>query len=203
MYPVMLNLASRKVLVVGGGEVATRKLSSLIDTGACIQVISLAFTDQIMRWAEEGKMELKEKSIEKEDIDGFFFIIAATHSPDINHRVAQWASSQQLINVVDKMEKGNVVIPSHIKRGDLSIAISTNGASPVLTKTIKRELSEKYDESFGEFVSFLKECREMIHSSSLEKEVKLQLLRECVHSSYLEQPQLRQTFFKKVEELKG
>ncbi|WP_078414140.1 precorrin-2 dehydrogenase/sirohydrochlorin ferrochelatase family protein [Priestia abyssalis] len=203
MYPVMLNLTSQKVLVVGGGEIATRKLSSLIDTGASILVISLGFTDRIMRWAEEGKVELKEKPIEKEDIAGFFFIIAATHSPDINHRVAQWASPQQLINVVDKKEKGNVVIPSHIKRGDLSITISTNGASPVLTKAIKRELSEKYDESFGEFVSFLKECREIINSSSLEKKVKLQLLRECVHSSYLEQPELRRVFFKKVEQLKG
>lgn len=199
----MLNLTSRKVLVVGGGEIATRKLSSLIDTGASIRVISLGFTDQIMRWAEEGKVELREKPIEKEDIAGFFFIIAATHSPEINHLVAQWASTQQLINVVDKKEKGNVVIPSHIKRGDLSIAISTNGASPVLTKSIKRELSEKYDESFGEFVSFLKECREVINSSSLQKEVKLQLLRECTHSSYLEHPELRQAFFKKIEKLKG
>ncbi|HWO95193.1 MAG TPA: NAD(P)-dependent oxidoreductase [Bacillus sp. (in: firmicutes)] len=203
MYPVMLDLTSRKVLVVGGGEIATRKLSSLIDTGACIQVISLTFTDQIMRWAEEGRLELKRKPIEKKDIEGFFFIIAATHLPDVNHCVAQWASPQQLINVADKRERGNVVIPSHIKRGDLSIAVSTNGASPALTKAIKRELSEKYDESFGEFVSFLKECRELINSSSLEKEVKLQLLRECIHSSYREQPQLRGLFLKRIKDLKG
>jgi precorrin-2 dehydrogenase/sirohydrochlorin ferrochelatase len=203
MYPVMLDLHARKVVVAGGGKIAVRKLASLIDSGAYIQVISLTFTEQITQWAEEGRMELAQKQIEQADLNEAFFIVAATNDSNVNRQIAEWAHPWQLVNAADDKARGNVVIPAHVKRGDLSIAISTNGSSPSLTKMIKRELSEKYDESFEGFVSFLKECRELIHQGSWSKEMKLQLLKECVHSSYLEQPELRSGFLKKLQVLKG
>ncbi|MFC3886747.1 NAD(P)-dependent oxidoreductase [Bacillus songklensis] len=199
----MLNLASKKVVVAGGGKIATRRLSSLIETGAQIQVVSLTFTNTIVKWAEEGKLEVRKKAIEKEDIEDAFFIIAATDSLEINQRIAEWSHPHQLINVVDKKESGNIVIPAHLKRGDLSITVSTNGASPVLTKLIKNELAEKYDHSFAEFVSFLKQCREIIHGSALEEESKLRLLKECAQPSYLEKPDLRLQFLQRIRELRG
>jgi precorrin-2 dehydrogenase/sirohydrochlorin ferrochelatase len=127
--------------VVGGGKVAERKVLGLLDSGACVVVISPELTDGLRRLQAEGKIAWEPRGYRQEDVVGFFLVMAATDDVLVQDQVQADANHYHiLINIADVPEKCNFILPALVKRGPLSIAISTSGKSPALAKRLRREL---------------------------------------------------------------
>jgi len=143
-YPISLNLTKKQVVVVGGGKIAERKIIGLMEAGATITVISPEITNPLFELSQSGKINWVEKPFTEQDLKHAFLIIAATNKIDVNLKVKEAASPNQLICLIDNPEQSNFIFPSVINRGKLHIAVSTSGASPLLAKKIKQEISGNY-----------------------------------------------------------
>lgn len=185
-YPIMVNLENKYCVVVGGGKVATRKITSLLQAKAKITVVSPTISSEIRQWSSLNLIELKEKEFEDKDINGAFLIIAATNSSKINLQVFEAATFHQLINIVDHPDLSNFIVPTVLNRGNLSIAISTSGSSPSLAQKIKGELQEIYDECYEDYLHFLDEGRRKIKSQIKDANVRYLLLKQLLDPIYLE-----------------
>ncbi|MFC4323131.1 NAD(P)-binding protein [Litchfieldia salsa] len=193
MFPIMLDLKDKHCVVIGGGKIAARKLTTLLRSGAQITVISPEICDEIKFLANEKKVIVFQRDVQYEDYQDAFLVIAATHSLEINSTVAANIGTNQLLNVVNKHELGNFHIPASFSRGKLQINVSTSGASPHLAKKIRNELMNKYDESYEAYVDFLYECRQSIkHIADLK--IKASLLEELLDDKYRLSKEERQQF---------
>jgi precorrin-2 dehydrogenase/sirohydrochlorin ferrochelatase len=156
-YPVFLNLNGKKAVVVGGGKVAERKVTSLIAAGADVTVVSPSLTRGLLKTLSEGRIRYISRLYRKNDVKGAFLVIAATDSPDTNRRISKDAPA--LVNVVDVPAECNFIAPSVVRRGQLLIAISTGGASPAFSKVLRKELQACYGPEFSGYLKFVKEIR--------------------------------------------
>ncbi len=144
-YPVFLDLTEKRCVIVGGGPVAERKCTSLIKTGALITVIAPEITKRLKGYKDKGAIEHIARAYRKGDIASAHIVISATDSRETNERVAGDSESlHRLINVVDTPDLCNFIVPSVFRRGMLSIAVSTGGVSPALSKAIRKELERIY-----------------------------------------------------------
>lgn len=188
-YPAMLRLKGKKAIVVGGGQVAERKIKSLLEAEAVVTVISPKVTPQINAWSKSGSIIWIEREFQsKDDVQSASLIIAATNDREVNKRVLHAASPMQLINIVDNPEESSFIVPSSFKQGRLTIAISTSGASPALAGKMRRELARQYDESYGAYIDFLADCRKIV-----KKEVPNQEDRQRIFHMLLDEPFLQLT----------
>lgn len=156
-YPAFLNLKDKKAVVIGGGRVAERKVRTLIQAGASVTVISPALTANLKRLLDKKQIEYIKKNYEKGDVKNAFMVIAATSFAQINTQAAH--DAKFLINVVDTPAEGNFIAPSIVKRGPLTIAISTEGSSPALSKSIRKELEKLYGKEFELYLKFVGSLR--------------------------------------------
>jgi precorrin-2 dehydrogenase / sirohydrochlorin ferrochelatase len=156
-YPAFLDLKDKKSVVVGGGRVAERKIYALLKAGANVTVISPEITRKIKLEAQKGRVRHICRNYKRGDIDKAFIVIAATDSPDINKKVSGDASC--LVNVVDTPHLCNFIVPSVVIRGPLTIAVSSSGVSPGLSRSIRMELEEKYGPEFSQYLELLRDIR--------------------------------------------
>lgn len=160
-YPAILDLAGRGALVVGAGGVGEGKIRALLDAGARVRVVSLEATEQVRRWAGEGRIELHLRSYETSDLEGCFLVIAATTDNDTNTKVSADAEARQMLcNVVDVPHLCNFILPSIMRRGDLAISVSTAGASPALARKLRLSMEEFYGEEYALTLELLGSLRE-------------------------------------------
>lgn len=183
-YPVFLSLNGKKAVVVGGGKVAERKTLSLIKAGSAVKVISPKITKTLQRLKENGKIELFKRPYKKGDIDNAFIVIAATSSSEINSIIASHARS--LLNVVDTPSLCNFIVPSLVRRGNLTIAVSTGGSSPALSKAIRRELEKLYDGKFTRYINFLETVRKKALTEITDPKKRKKLLETLASHNMLE-----------------
>ena len=156
-FPAYFNLDHKKILLVGGGYIALEKLEKLVEFTKDITVVSKEFSEDFFTFATEHNIEMQERPYEKGDIDGFDIVIVATDTTTIHREIFQESrDSRILVNSVDDTAYCDFIFPSYVKRGDLTISISTSGASPALAKRL-RAYVEKLIPSNME--SFLKEMR--------------------------------------------
>lgn len=156
-YPAFLNLKNKKAVVIGGGKVAERKIRSLLRAGASVTVVSPDITKAMHKLRGKGSLTHVRRNYRKGDLKKAFIVFACTSSPEINTIVAR--DAEHLVNVVDTPDDGNFIVPSNVKRGPLTIAISTEGASPAMSKAIRGELEELYDREFARYLKFLTTMR--------------------------------------------
>ncbi|MFO0753924.1 MAG: bifunctional precorrin-2 dehydrogenase/sirohydrochlorin ferrochelatase [Thermodesulfovibrionales bacterium] len=156
-YPAFINLQGTQCVVVGGGRVAERKVASLLRSGASVTVISPALTGALERKKEKGLIAHLKRRYRKGDLKGAFLVIAATSDKEANRMIA--GDAPCLVNAVDMPEAANFIVPSVVKRGLLSVAVSTSGASPALARALREELELLYGKEFGQFLAFLKALR--------------------------------------------
>jgi siroheme synthase-like protein len=161
-YPVFLDLEGRRCLVVGGGPVGTEKVEKLLEHGAVVRLVAPRITDALARLAAAGEIaEHLARPYRPEDLDGCFLVIAATNLDAINRMVWQDAEARGLpVNVVDVPPLCNFIVPSVVRRGELALAVSTGGASPVVAKHIRRELEARYGTEWEALVALLRELRD-------------------------------------------
>lgn len=156
-YPVFVNLKKKRCVVVGGGKVAERKVLSLLDAGANVTVISPELTSTLEKHKDIGRIKHVKRHYKSGDLKDAFLVIAATSDKGINSKVSRDAPF--LVNVVDTPELANFIVPSVVRRGPMTIAISTSGASPAVAKTVRKELELLYNRDFGQFLTFLGQLR--------------------------------------------
>lgn len=159
-YPIFMDLTGSKCLIVGGGEVALRKAQSLAEAGAHVTVIA---PEVHARLAELENVTVEQRVWRVGDAAGYALVFAATSDRVLNQAVSEEAQGNGTpVNVVDDPELCSFIVPACVRRGDLVIAISTSGASPMLSKRIRRELETHYGPEYAEFVALLGELREEV-----------------------------------------
>jgi len=156
-YPVFLDISGKKVVVVGGGTIAERKVLALLKAGAVVTVVSPELTLRLSREKEKNAIRHIGRGYRKGDLKGSFLVIAATDTPAVNSRVARDAPS--LVNVVDVPKECTFIAPSVVRRGPLTIAISTGGKSPAFSKTIRKELEKAISPDVGVYLKFVSTMR--------------------------------------------
>jgi precorrin-2 dehydrogenase / sirohydrochlorin ferrochelatase len=184
-YPVCLNLDYKKVVIVGGGHVARQKLQSLLPTKAEIVIVSPAIIPEIENYIRQGAATWCEKYFEASDLDGAALIFAVTNREEINDAVEQAAQHWQLLSRADAKGHIDFINPAVVRRGDFLLTVSTSGASPTLTRKVKEELAETYDEAYELYVSFLKQARIELMSTIQNPAVRKQALQTLVSSEIL------------------
>ena len=149
LYPVFLKLKLQKCLVVGGGEVAARKVQSLLACQADVYVISPKLHPQLSELAAAGKIRAYRRPYQKEDLAGAKLVIVATEQKEVNQQVASHCAKKGILcNVVDEPELCDFFVPAVVKQGPLKIAISTSGMAPVFAKQIRQVLAAHFDEAY-------------------------------------------------------
>ena len=185
-YPISLNLSGRRVTIIGGGNIAERKIVGLLDTGAYLEIVSPNLTQHLQRLVAEKRIIWKEKQFSPEDIQNTFLVIAATNKYEINQQVKKSAKSKQLVCLVDDPAHSDFILSSILKRGRLMISISTGGASPILAKRIRSQLEQTFDERYEDYLEFLATKRSMIIKTIQDPTKKRELLTALVDPCYLE-----------------
>ena len=164
-YPVFINMRGRSCIVVGGGKVALRKISDLLETGAKVTVVAETPDPIIEDLAQKGNIKLFRRLFKPEDIENAFLVFTATDDDSVNAEIAGIAKKYgALVNVVDNPQYCDFFSGAVVKRGPLRIAISTSGCSPGIAAEIRRELDELYSESFASFLQTVGEMRQYILS---------------------------------------
>ncbi|WLR54128.1 NAD(P)-binding protein [Mesobacillus subterraneus] len=200
LYPMNVRIRDRDVVVIGGGKVAHRKVLGLLDAGAKVKVVSPELTSDLLSLADADRISWHPTSYEEKDLEGALLIIAATNDHDTNLAVKMDAAPHQLVNLADDPAESDFQVPSFMKRGRLTIAVSTSGASPILAKKICTQLEQTFDEQYDSYLEFLAACRKKIISSVKDGTVKKQLLMAITDSSFLESDEREGRFAALLEE---
>lgn len=179
LFPMFMKLDGRSCLVVGAGTIGEPKISSLIEAGASVRVIALHATAAVAEWARVGKITWEARAFDTSDLEGSFLVIAATNSRDLNAAIFREAGQRKILcNVVDDPEYCDFYYPAVVRRGDLQIAISTNGQSPALAQRIRRELEIQFGPEYGEWLNELGQVRQQLFASKIDPEQRRRLLHE-------------------------
>jgi len=183
-YPVNLRLEGRKCLVVGGGKVAERKVVNLLSYGAKVTVISPRITSKLA--GQEG-IELWLRSYQSKDVEGFFLVICATDDDAVNLQVASECMERNiLVNVVDDPPKCTFLVPSVLRRGDLTISVSTGGKSPLLARKIRQSLEGLFGPEYAEYLEVLGEVRNRVIKNIPDINERKRMFTELIESDILE-----------------
>jgi uroporphyrin-III C-methyltransferase/precorrin-2 dehydrogenase/sirohydrochlorin ferrochelatase len=159
-FPAFFNLDGQKVLIVGGGEVALRKVSLLERTGAVITVVAPEIAPELTRRAAAGALKLAIREFAPDDLEGARLVIVATPRRAVNRWIAKLSESRNIpVNVVDDREASRFIVPAIIDRDPVLVAISTGGTSPVLARRLRERLEALIPKRIGEFASWLEALR--------------------------------------------
>ncbi len=175
-YPVFLNLEGKKCIVIGGGKVAERKVFALLNADASVTVVSPELTERLAGLKRAGQIEHTQRRYQDGDLKGAFIVIAATYDMDVNRKVSGDAGNIP-VNVVDVPALCTFTVPSVIKRGKLTIAVSTSGASPALSRSIREELEDLYTEEVGGLLQHLARIRRTLTESEIPLEKRADILK--------------------------
>jgi precorrin-2 dehydrogenase len=179
LFPLFLKLEGRRCLVVGGGSVAQSKIRGLLDSGANVRVIAPQANATVAEWASAGEIVWEVRSFEAADLDGTILVIAATSSSDVNETIFREAQRRNVLcNAVDDPRHCDFYYGAVVRRGQLQVAISTEGQSPALAQRIRCELEAQFGPEYAGWVEELGEIREKLFASGIDAESRRQLLHE-------------------------
>ena len=163
LYPAFLSLQGKVCALIGGGRVATRKVRSLLATGASIVVISPLLQAELQEMLSHSLIRSIPANYAAEHLDGAQLVFAATNDPEVNRRVAQDAHVRGLwVNVADNPALSDFYVPATIQRGDLTLAISTGGSSPAFARYVREQLEQTLSEALGQALEMIAQARSLI-----------------------------------------
>jgi siroheme synthase-like protein len=155
-FPLFVNIENASCLVIGGGDVATRRVQTLRKCGARVRVVSPAFSEALVAWAaaegdDSDLLELSAREFKDADILGVRLVFACTDSSDVNRRVAVLAAQHNVMcNISDDPQASNFHFPGLVTRGELSVGINTNGGSPSVSRQVRELVEMMLPEDFGD-----------------------------------------------------
>jgi precorrin-2 dehydrogenase/sirohydrochlorin ferrochelatase len=159
--PIFFSLENKKVLLVGAGNVASKRLEKLLDFTTNITIISDKISDDILEKVSKNNLDLINRRDQEGDIRGFDIVIVATDNIKLQEDIYFESRKENILyNCVDLQEYCDFIFPSYIKDGDLTIAISTNGSSPAFTKKFKEYLKKIIPNDIAKFLDEMKNLRQ-------------------------------------------
>lgn len=159
-FPMFFELENRPCLVVGGGDVAARKVSLLVRAGGKVSVISPQLCESLQGRLNAGEITHLNKSFEAKDLANYVLVIAATDDAAVNRQISEIAQQKNIpVNVVDQPEHCSFIVPSIIDRSPVQVAVSTGGASPVLARLLRAQLETIIPATYGRLALLMEEFR--------------------------------------------
>jgi uroporphyrin-III C-methyltransferase / precorrin-2 dehydrogenase / sirohydrochlorin ferrochelatase len=159
-FPVFFDLTAQRVLVVGGGEVALRKVALLERSGALITLVAPDLHPELQARAAAGKINLAVREFVPDDLDGARLVIVATSRRAVNRWIASLSEARRIpVNVVDDREASRFIVPAIIDRDPVLVAVSTGGTSPVLARRLRERLEAAIPKKIGELALWLRALR--------------------------------------------
>lgn len=149
----MLDIRGRHAIVVGGDRIAAEKATALVASGAQVTILSPDLGGEVLALHEQQRVTLRQKAYEPGDLTGAFVVVAVTNDQQLIDAI--WTETQergQLVNIVDVPARCSFIIPSILRRDQLTIAVSTEGASPSLAKRIRQRLEQLFPPAYGTYL---------------------------------------------------
>ena len=172
--PIFMNIKAEACLVVGGGEVAARKVFLLLRAGGQVTVVSPELCNELKHWHQAGDITHIQRAFEPADIDGKQIVIAATDNEAVNQQVSSLCKARGIpVNVVDNPKLCGFIMPSIIDRTPVQIAISTSGASPVLARLLRARLETLIPSAYGRLALMVEEFRENVKARFSGNDIRL------------------------------
>jgi precorrin-2 dehydrogenase/sirohydrochlorin ferrochelatase len=186
-YPICLDLEGKQCVVVGGGRVAERKVLGLLSCSAQVTVISPELTEELLHQHADGRIQWIEREYRQGDLEKAMLVIAATDDEETQKQIyEEAATSNLLLNVADVPQRCNFILPATVRRGDLTIAISTSGKSPALARKLRMELEKRYGSEYRILVNILGALRPEILASGLPQSENEKLFKNLLHDDMAE-----------------
>jgi len=168
-YPIFLKISRKKCVVVGGGRVALRKVRALLEYGAGVEVISPDPCLELVGLAERGQIRILHRHYQPGDLRKAFVAIAATDNSALNQQVIKEARGKAvLVNVIDEPENSDFIVPSYVRRGSMTIAVSTAGRSPALARKIRTRLEKEFGNEYASLVRLIGEVRAEVRRQGIK-----------------------------------
>lgn len=162
-FPVCLKIAGRQCLVIGGGRVGERKVQGLLAHSAKVTVISPELSEELAALLRAGMIDWLPRLYQAGDLAEAFLVIAATDDPEVQERIHAEAEARNiLLNVADVPKWCNFILPATVRRGDLSVSVSTAGKSPALASALRQALEVQFGPEYGAMVDILGVLRETV-----------------------------------------
>ncbi len=188
-FPMLIDMTNLKVLVVGGGTIATEKLEKLIEFTTNITIISIKVEERAKELIEKYGLTLEKRAYIRGDIDGFDIVIVATDTIELHKAIYEESrDSKTLINSVDDTQYCDFIFPSYIKRDDLTIAFSTGGASPAFAKELRQYIEKIIPQNVGEFLKEMKALRKSMPKGKERMKYFERVVKEYFLSEFKKQP---------------
>ena len=178
-YPIYLNLTNKRSIIVGGGTIAEGKVTGLLEADAKVVIIAPEVTPTVRELAESGKIVWEQRAYHDGDLEGAAIAISATDDPEVNHQVWDEANRRGiLINVVDDVPYCNFIAPAIVRRGDITIALSTNGKMPALAAHMRREMDKSFGDEYLQLLEITTPMRVELGAKHLAYTTRQQLWRK-------------------------
>ena len=186
-YPIFAIIEDKSCLVVGGGSVGERKVLDLRQAGARVTVLSKDLTPALTQLAREGEIRYLDEDFTPAHLNGMALVMAATDDPEVNARVSAAAQERGLwVNVADVPEHCTFIVPAQVRQGDLTLAISTGGASPAMARKLREQLQQQFGPEYRPFLALLKGVRARLLSERRGRPENAALFQRLVDSPLLE-----------------
>jgi siroheme synthase-like protein len=198
-FPLFLDISKKRVLVVGGGRVAERKVRTLLKFKAKIKVISPEVTKGLERIKDKDLIELERKNYEENDLLGVDLVISATNNRMLNKKVSSDAKKMGIYaNIVDDPELCDFIMPSIVKRGPLILAISTSGKAPLFSKKLRKDLEKMISKEYIKYLSKILRLRREIQKKVKEKKLRERMLKAILNFDIKDLALIRMSEIKKI-----
>jgi len=162
-FPAFLKLDNKKILIIGGGNVAYEKLEHLLDFTQDITLVAQEFTDEMLATIEKKRLLFEKRAYKSGDIKEFAIVVVAVDNLNLQAEIFEESKKYNcLCNAVDSTAYCDFIFPSYIKKGDLTVAVSTSGASPAMAKYLRIFLQKMIPESIVAFLQEMKTLRKTV-----------------------------------------
>jgi precorrin-2 dehydrogenase/sirohydrochlorin ferrochelatase len=186
-YPIFAVIEDKPCLVVGGGAVGERKVQDLLASGALVTVVSRTLTPALAALASRGDIVYLAEDFTDAQVEGMALVMAATDDPGVNAQVSAAAQARAIwVNVADEPEHCTFIVPAQVRRGDLTLAISTGGASPALARQVREQLQQQFGPEYGPYLDLLKRVRSRLLTERRAHPDNAELFHRLVRSSLKE-----------------
>lgn len=186
LYPIHLNISGMKCVVVGGGEVAERKVAALIECDADVVLVGKIITQKLEVMEREGRIKRIPDDYKSDYIEGALLVVGATDRDDVNAAIyADSRARNILVNIVDNPEKCQFIVPSQVRRGDLLISISTGGKSPALARRLRESLEEQYGSEYQVLLDIMGRLRSKITARGASSKVNRKIFESVLDTDIL------------------
>ena len=195
---MMVDIRDKKVVVIGGGKIAAKRIDSLLRFRPNITVVSPVLEERLHVLVESVVIEHIARAYQIGDVQGALLVIAATDDAAVNQLVKESCHANQFLNIVDDPANSSFHFPAMYEKNEITIAVTTSGISPMLAKNLRDDFAAIVDGIEPEYLLFLREVRRLVKVSQFSKERKHALLKDCLEECYHSNSIQRKIFLKKM-----